>query len=325
MSLHRRKFLQLMAAAAAVPSISQLARAQTYPSQPVRWVVPWPAGGPADTSARLIGQWLSGRLAQPIVIDNRPGAGGNIGTDAVAASPPDGYTLLLAGSFNAINATLYQNLRFDFVRDIAPVAGIMRNPLVVVVNPSLPLNTVPELIAHAKGNPGKLNAGTGGIGSPQHMASELFKMMADVNLVHVHYRGSAPMLTDLLRGELHVAFEPMLGAIEHIRAGKVRALAVTTTARSSALPDIPTVADFVPGYETSGWTGVGVRKGTQADIVEKLNREVNSGLADAAVAARLASLGGTPIPGSPADFGSLMASEIAKWARVIRAANIKPA
>ena len=304
MNLPRRQFLELVAAAAAFPTLPRLAWAQTFPSRPVRWVVPWPAGGPADISARLIGQWLSERLSQPFVIDNRPGAGGNIGTEVVTTSPADGYTLLLAGSFNAINATLYDNLKFDFLRDIAPVAGIMRNPLVMVVNPSVPVNTVPEFISYAKANPGKLNVGTGGNGSPQHMASELFKMMADVNPVHVHYRGSAPMLTDLLRGELHVSFEPMLSAIEHIRTGKLRALAVTTANRSRTLPDVPTVTEFVSGYETSGWTGLGIPKDTLAPIVEKLNREINEGLADATIRGRLADLGGAPLAGSPADLES---------------------
>ena len=325
MKLPRRQFLHLVAAAAALPAMSRIARAQTYPTRPVRWVVPWPAGGPADISARLIGQWLSDRVGQPFVIENRPGAGGNIGTEVVATAPQDGYTLLLVGSFNAINATLYENLNFDFIRDFAPVAGIMRNPLVMEVNPSIPARTVPEFVAYVKANPGKLNVGTGGIGSPQHMASELFKIMAGVDMVHVHYRGSAPMLTDLLRGELHVSFDPMLSSIEHIRTGKLRALAVTTAARSNALPDVPTVGEFLPGYETSGWTGIGVRKNTSAEIIEKLNREVNAALADATIKARLTDLGGAPLAGSPADFGKLIAQETEKWARVIRAANIKPA
>ena len=249
MKIPRRRFLHLVAGAAALPAMSRIARAETYPARPVRWVVPQAPGGAADISARLMGQWLSERLGQPFVIENRPGAGGNIGTEAVVTSPADGYTLLLAGSFNAINATLYDKLNFNFIRDIAPVAGIMRNPLVMVVNPSVPAKTVAEFIAYAKANPGKLNMGSAGNGSPQHMAGELFKMMAGVNMVHVPYRGSAAMLTDLLRGELHVAFDPMLSSIEHIRAGKLRALAVTTATRSEALPDIPTVGEFVPGYE----------------------------------------------------------------------------
>jgi tripartite-type tricarboxylate transporter receptor subunit TctC len=323
MKLPRRRFLHLAAGAAALPAVSLIARAQTYPTRPVRWVVPFPPGGPADISARLIGQWLSERLGQPFIVENRPGAGGSIGTEVVVTSPPDGHTLLLAGSFNAINATLYDKLNFNFIRDIAPVAGIMRNPLVMAVNPSVPAKSVPEFIAYAKANPGKLNAGTGGIGSPQHVAGELFKTMAGVNMVHVHYRGSAPMLTDLLGGQVQVTFDPMLSSIEHIRAGKLRALAVTTATRSETLPDIPTVGEFVLGYETSGWTGIGVPRSTPAEIVEKLNRETNAGLADASIKARLADLGGTALAGSPTDFRKLMAEETEKWAKVIRAANIK--
>ena len=290
----------------------------------MRWVVPQAPGGAADISARLMGQWLSERLGQPFIIENRPGAGGNIGTEVVVNSPADGYTLLLAGSFNAINATLYDKLNFNFIRDIAPVAGIMRNPLVMVVNPSVPARTVAEFIAYAKANPGKLNMGSAGNGSPQHMAGELFKMMAGVDMVHVPYRGSAAMLTDLLRGELHVAFDPMLSSIEHIRAGKLRALAVTTATRSEALPDIPTVGESVPGYESFGWVGIGVPRTTPIEIIEKLNREINAGLADAKIKARLAELGGTPLAGSPADFAKLIAEQTERWAKVIRAANIKP-
>ena len=304
--------------------MSRIARAETYPARPVRWVVPQAPGGAADISARLMGQWLSERLGQPFVIENRPGAGGNIGTEAVVTAPADGYTLLLAGSFNAINATLYDKLNFNFIRDIAPVAGIMRNPLVMVVNPSVPAKTVAEFITYAKANPGKLNMGSAGNGSPQHMAGELFKMMAGVNMVHVPYRGSAAMLTDLLRGELHVAFDPMLSSIEHIRAGKLRALAVTTATRSEALPDIPTVGEFVPGYESIGWVGIGVPKNTPIEIIEKLNGEINAGLADSKIKARLADLGGTPLAGSPTDFGKLIAEQTDRWAKVIRAANIKP-
>jgi tripartite-type tricarboxylate transporter receptor subunit TctC len=325
MKLPRRQFLHLVAVAATLPTMSRIARAQVYPTRPVRWVVPWPPGGAADISARLMGQWLSERLGQPFVIDNRPGAAGNIGTEVVTTSLPDGHTLLLAGSFNAINATLYDNLKFDFLRDIAPVAGIMRNPLVMVVNPSIPANTVPEFIAYAKANPGKLNVGTGGNGSPGPIAGELFKMMAGVSMVHVPYRGSAPMLTDLLGGQVQVTFDPMLSSIEHIRAGKLRALAVTTATRSEALPDIPTVGEFLPGYQTSGWVGLGVPRSTPAEIVEKLNREINAGLADTKIKARLADLGGTTLAGSPTDFGKLMADETERLGKVIRAAKIKPA
>jgi len=324
MKLQRRRFLHLVAGAVALPAVLRIARADTYPTRPVRWVVPSSPGGPADISARLIGQWLSERLGQPFIVENRPGAGGSIGTEVVVTSPPDGHTLLLAGSFNAINATIYDKLNFNFIRDIAPVAGIMRNPLVMEVNPSVPVKTVPEFIAYAKANPGKLNVGTGGNGSPGHMAVELFKMMTGVNLVHVHYRGSAPMLTDLLGGQVHVTFDPMLSSIEHIRSGKLRALGVTTASRSDALPDVPTVGEFVPGYETSGWTGIGAPSNTPAEIVEKLNRETNAGLADAAIRSRLADLGGTPLAGSPNDFGKLIVDETERWAKVIRAANIKP-
>jgi tripartite-type tricarboxylate transporter receptor subunit TctC len=324
MRLSRRRFLHLVAGAVALPAVLRIARADTYPTRPVRWVVPWSPGGPADISARLIGQWLSERIGQPFIIENRPGAGGSIGTEAVVTSPPDGHTLLLAGSFNAINATLYDKLNYNFMRDITPVAGIMRNPLVMEVSPSVPVKTVPEFIAYAKTNPGKLNVGTGGNGSPQHLASELFRMMTGVNLVNVHYRGSAPMLTDLLRGELQLSFDPMLSSIEHIRSGKLRALGVTTASRSDALPDVPTVGEFVPGYETSGWTGIGIPSNTPTEIVEKLNRETNAGLADAAIRARLANLGGSPLPGSPGDFGKLIVEETERWAKVIRAANIKP-
>ena len=325
MKLPRRRFLHLVAAAAALPTVSRIARAQAYPTRPVRLVVPWAAGGAADIGARLMGQWLSERLSQPFVIENKPGAGGSIGTEAVVTSLPDGYTLLLVGSFNAINATLYDKLNFDFIRDIEPVAGIMRNPLVMEVNPSVPAKTVPELIAYAKANPGKLNVGSGGKGSPQHMAGELFKLLAGVDMVHVHYRGSAPMLTDLLRGELQVSFDPMLSSIEHIRTGKLRALAVTTATRSEALPDVPTVGEFVPGYETSGWIGIGAPKNTPAEFVDTLNREINAGLAHATIRARLADLGGTPLTGPPADLRRLIAEETEKWAKLIRAANIKPA
>ena len=324
MEIHRRRFLHVIAAAAALPNLPGLARAEAYPTRPIRWVVPWPAGGAADVSARLLSQWLSERFGQPFVIENRPGAGGNIGTEVVANAPADGYTLLLAGSFNAINATLYDQLNFDFLRDIEPVAGIMRNPLVMEVHPSVPVKTISEFIAYAKDNPGKINVGTGGNGSPQHMAGELFKMMTGVDIVHVHYQGSAPMLTDLLRGEVHVTFDPMIASIDHIRTGKLRALGVTTATRSQALPDVPAVTEFVQGYVSSGWTGIGVPKNTPAEIVERLNREINAGLAEAAVSARLAALGGAPLTGSPADFAKLIAEETEKWAKVIRAANIKP-
>lgn len=324
MKIPRRRLLHLAAGGAALQAMSRIAWAETYPARPVRWVVPQAPGGAADISTRLMGQWLSERLGQPFIIENRPGAGGNIGTEAVVTSPADGYTLLLVGSFNAINATLYDKLNFNFIRDIAPVAGIMRNPLVMVVNPSVPANTVAEFITYAKANQGKLNMASAGSGSPQHMAGELFKIMAGVNMVHVPYRGSAAMLTDLLRGEVHVAFDPMLSSIEHIRAGRLRALAVTTATRSEALPDIPTVGEFVPGYESIGWVGIGVPKNTPIEIIEKLNGEINAGLADSKIKARLADLSGTTLAGSPTDFGKLIAEQTDRWGDVIRAANIKP-
>jgi tripartite-type tricarboxylate transporter receptor subunit TctC len=322
MKLPRRQFLHLAAGAAALPAFSHFAWTETYPSRPVRWIVPWPAGGPADISARLIGQWLSDRLGQPFIIENRPGAGGTIGTELAVRAPADGYTLLLVGSYNAINATLYDKLNFNFIRDITSIAGIMRNPLVMEVNPSVPAKTVPEFIAYAKSNPDKINMGSGGIGSPQHLAGELFKMMTGVNMVHVPYRGSAPLLTDLLGGQVQVTFDPMLSSIEHIRGGKLRALAVTTATRSEALPDIPTVGEFVPGYESSGWTGVGVPKNTPPDIVEKLNKEIVAALADSTVRTRLANLGGMPMALSPTEFGKMIAGETEKMAKVIRTANI---
>ncbi len=324
MKIPRRRFLHLVAGAAALPAMSRIARADAYPARPVRWVVPQAPGGAADISARLMGQWLSERLGQPFVVENRPGAGGTIGTEAVVTAPADGYTLLLAGSFNAIGATLYDKLNYNFIRDIAPVAGIMRVPLVMEVNPTFPARTVAEFIAYAKANPGKLNMGSAGNGSPQHMAGELFKMMAGVNIVHVPYRGSTAFLTDLLRGELHVAFDPVLSSIEHIRAGKLRALGVTTATRSEALPDIPSVGEAVPGYELSGWVGIGVPRNTPTEIIEKLNGEINASLADSKIKARLADLGGTPLAGSPTDFERLIAEQTDRWAKVIRTANIKP-
>jgi len=324
MILPRRRFLHLAAGAAALPAMSGAARTETYPTRPVRAIVPLAAGGAADISARLMGQWLAERLGQTFIIENRTGAGGNIGTEAVVTAPADGYTLLVAGSFNAINATLYDKLNFNFIRDIAPVAGIMRNPLIMEVTSSFPTKSVGEFIAYAKANPGKLNMGSAGIGTPQHMAGELFKVMAGVDMVHVPYRGSGPMLTDLLRGELHVAFDPMLSSIEYIRAGRLRALAVTTATRSETLPDIPTVAASVSGYESFGWVGIGVPRNTRIDIIEKINGEINRGLANAKIKARLADLGGTTLGGSPADFGKLIAEQTERWAEVIRAANIKP-
>jgi tripartite-type tricarboxylate transporter receptor subunit TctC len=324
MKLPRRNFLHLAAGAAALPAMSRVAWAQAYPARPVRIVVGFAAGGAGDIAARLMGQWLSERLGQQFVIDNRPGGGGNIGTEAVVRAPPDGYTLLLITSTNAINTTLYEKLNFDFIRDIAPVAGIMRVPSVMVVNPSVPAKSVPELIAYAKANPGKLTMASAGIGAASHVSGELFKMMAGVNLVHVPYRGIAPALNDLLSGQVQVTFASVSSSIEHITTGKLRALAVTSVMRLELLPSIPTVSDFLPGYEASLWVGIGAPKETPLEIVDTLNGEINAALADPKMKARLADLGGTLLLGSPADFGKLITEETEKWGRVIRAANIKP-
>jgi len=324
MHFPRREFLRLVAGAAALPVVSRIARAQTYPTRPVRIVVGFPPGGPGDILARLTGQWLSERLGHPFIIENRPGAGGNVATQAVVNASPDGYTLLLVNAANAINATLYEKLKYDFIRDIVPVAGIMRVPLVLEVNPSLPVKTVPELIAYAKANPAKLNMASAGNGTPQHVSGELFKMMAGVNMTHVPYRGSAPALADLLGGQVQVMFDTMPASIEYLRAGKLRPLAVTTATRSESLPDIPTVADFVLGYESSAFYGVAAPKNTPAEIIDKLNKEINAALADPRTNARLVALGGTPFTGSPAEFGKLIADETEKWAKVVKFAGIKP-
>jgi tripartite-type tricarboxylate transporter receptor subunit TctC len=321
---HRRRFLHLAAGAAALPFAPSIARAQAYPSRPVRLVVGFPPGGPTDIAARPMGQWLSERLGQQFVIENRPGAGSNIGTEAVVRAPPDGYTLLLAYSSNAINATLYDRLNFNFIRDIAPVASISRETTVMVVNPSFPAKTVPEFVAYAKANSGKINFASGGNGTPPHVVGELFKMMAGVNLIHVPYRGGAPAVTDLLGGQVQVMFASPSISIEHVRAGKLRALAVTTATRSGALPDVPTVGDFLSGFEASVWLGIGAPKNTPAEIIDKLNKEINAGLAEPKIRARFADLGSTVLPGSPSDFGKLIADETEKWGKVIRAANIKP-
>ena len=292
MKLPRRKFLHLTAGAAALPAVSRVAWAQTYPTRPVRWIVGYPPAGATDIAARLMGQWLSDRLGQPFVIENRPGASGNIGTEAVVNALPDGYTLLLVNAGNAINAMLYEKLKYNLIRDIAPVAGIIRVPLVMQVNPSVPVKTVPEFIAYAKANPAKLNMASAGNGTPQHVSGELFKMMAGVNMTHVPYRGSAPALTDLLGGQVQVVFDTTLASIEYIRAGRLRPLAVTTATRLEALPEIPTVSDFLPGYEASGWYGVGAPKNTPTEIVDKLNNEINAALANPKMKAQLADLGG---------------------------------
>jgi tripartite-type tricarboxylate transporter receptor subunit TctC len=324
MNLPRRRFLKLAAGAAALPVFSDVARAQAYPTRPVRWVVPYAPGSGADIVVRLLGQWLSERFGQPLILDNRPGGASNIGTEAVVRASPDGHSLLLVTTNNATNATLYDKLSFNFIRDIAPVASIMRVPNVMVVHPSVPAKTVGEFIAYAKVNPDKIIMASGGNGTPAHVCGELFKMMAGVNMVHVPYRGAAPALTDLLGGQVQVTFSPLPASIGYIRAGTLRALAVTSATRVEALPDIPTVGDFVPDFEASGWLGVGAPRNTPAEIVDKLNREINAGLADPKIKARLADLGGTPFPGSPADFGKLIVEETEKWAKVIRFAGIKP-
>jgi tripartite-type tricarboxylate transporter receptor subunit TctC len=324
MKLPRRKFLHLAAGAAALPAVSRFARAQVYPSRPVRIVVGFPPAGGADIFARLMGQWLSERLGQQFIIENRPGAASNIATEAVVRALADGYTLLLITNPNVINATLYDKLNYNFIRDIAPVASIDRVPNVMEVHPSVPTRTVPEFIAYAKANPAKINMASGGNGTSQHVAGELFKMMTGVNLVHVPYRGAGPALVDLLGGQVQVMFASMSSSIEYVRAGKLRALAVTIATRSPVLPDLPTVAEFVPGYEFSFWTGIGAPRTTPAEIVDKLNKEINTALGDPTFKARLADVGGSALSGSPADFGKLIAEETEKWAKVIRAANIKP-
>jgi tripartite-type tricarboxylate transporter receptor subunit TctC len=324
MKLPRRRFLRLATAAAALPVVPGIASAQTYPARPVRWIVGFAAGGLNDILARLIGQFLSERLGQPFIIENRPGAGGNIATEAAANAAADGYTLLLIGSSNTINPALYDKLNFDFLRDIAPVGGIMRVPLVMQVNPKIPAKTVTEFIAYTKANPGKVNFASGGNGSSLHVAAELFKMMTGINMVHVPYRGGGPALTDLIGGQVQVIFANLPESIAYIRAGTLRALAVTTATRSAALPDLPTVADAVPGFEASGIGGVGAPRGTPADIVETLNEAINAALADPRMQARFAELGGTPLPGTPADFGRLLVAETEKWARVVKFSGARP-
>src|SRR5215472_13599628 len=323
MKFARRKFLHLAAGAAALPAMSRIARAQAYPTRPVRWIVGFAPGGGNDIVARLMGQWLSERLGQSFVIENRPGAGTNIATEVVVNAPPDGYTLLLAGIPNAFNASLFGKLNFNFIRDIAPVAGIMRVPNVMAVNPSVPAKAVPEFIAYAKANPGKINMASAGIGGAAHLSGELFKMMAGVNLVHVPYRGNGPALVALLGGQVDVLFPTLPSSIEYIRTGKLRGLAVTSAMRSEALPDLPTVGEFVPGYEISAWYGVGAPQGTPPQVIDKLNREINAILVDPKAKAQLADLGGTALVGSPADFEKLIADETEKWGNVIRAFNIK--
>jgi len=320
----RRQFLRLAVGAIVLSSTLRMGRAQGYPSRPVRIIVPFAPGGSTDITARLIGQWLSERLGQQFLTENRPGAGSNIGTEVVVNAPPDGYTLLLVGASSAINVTLYEKLNFNFLRDITPIAGIISIPFIMAVGPSFPAKTVSEFIAYAKGNPGKVNIASGGNGTAGHLSGELFKMMAGVNMVHVPYRGEAPALTDLLGGQVQVMLATVPASIEFIRADKLRPLAVSTAKRWQGLPDLPTVGDFLPGYEASAWQGVGAPKNTPAEIIAKLNNEINTGLADPKLKVRLADLGGTVIAGSPADFGKLIADETEKWGKVIRAGNIKP-
>jgi len=324
MRVPRRHFLQLAAGAAVLPAMPRLARAQAYPARPVRWIVGFAAGGPQDIVARLLAQSLSERLGQQFVIENRAGAGGSIGTEAVVRAPADGYTMLMIGPSATINATLYDNLGFVFLRDIAPVASIIRTSNVMEVHPSFPAKTVPEFIAYAKANPGRINMASAGSGSSQHMAGELFKMMAGIDMVHVPYRGAAPALTDLLAGQVQVMFDNMTSSVEHVRAGRLRGLAVTTAARSEALPDLPIVGDFVRGYEASGIYGIGVPKDTPSDIVDKLNREINAALSDPRIKTRLADLGGLILSGTRADFAKVLTEEVEKWGKVVKFSGAKP-
>jgi tripartite-type tricarboxylate transporter receptor subunit TctC len=323
MKLPRRQFLHLAAGAGALPAVSRIARAQTYPSRPVRLIAGFPPGGVLDLFARLIGQWLSERLGQPFIVENRAGAGGNLAAEAVVKAPPDGYTLLQIGAHNAWNVALYDNLSFNFIRDIAPVASIYRGPGVLVVHPSFLAKSVPELIAHVKANPGKINLASGGVGSAQHVYGELFKMMTGVDMLHVPYRGGGPALTDLLAGQVPVMFDTLATSIEHIRATKLRALAVTSATRSEVLPDIPTVGDFVPGYEGTGWQGIGAPRNTPAEIIDKLNKEINPGLADPRMKARIADFGYTVFASSPPDFSTFIAAYTEKWAKVIKFSGAK--
>jgi tripartite-type tricarboxylate transporter receptor subunit TctC len=324
MKLPRRQFLHLAAGAAALPAVSRIAWALAYPTRSVRIIVSAPPGGAIDILARLMGQWLSEHFGQPVIVESKPGAGTNIGTEFVMRAPPDGYTLLLVAPPSAINATLYEHLNFNFIRDIAPIGGIIRVPNIMLVSPSIVAKTVPAFIAYAKANPGKVNYASAGNGTSPHMAGELFKMMAGIDMVHVAYRGEAPALTDLLGGQVQVMFASATASIEHVRAGKLQALAVSTATRFDALPELPTVGTFVPGYETSAFFGVSAPLDTPREIIDKLNKEINAGLADPKIKARLADLGGTVLAGSPADFGNLIAEETQKWGKVVKFAGIKP-
>jgi tripartite-type tricarboxylate transporter receptor subunit TctC len=324
MRLPRRQFLHLAAYASALPAVSRAAMAQSYPTKPVRLIVGFAPGGPNDIHGRLIAQWLSERFGRPFIVENRPGASGNIGVESVVRSPADGHTILIVSNTDTINATLYDNLNFNFIRDIAPVAGMYRNGFILEVHPSLPARTVPELIAYARANPGSLNCASGGTGTPQHASSELFKMMTGINVLHVPYRGEGPALADMISGQVQVMFGGMTSSLQHVRAGRLRGLAVTTAARSPALPELPTVGEFVPAYESSGWIGVGAPKSTPTEVIDILNREINAGLSSPAIKERYADLGGTALYGSPAEFGRLIAEETEKWAKVVKYAAMKP-
>ena len=324
MKFPRRQFLRLAVGAAALPTLSHLARGQTYPSRPVRIIVPFAAGGGTDITARVIARWLSERLGQPFIVDNRPGGGSNIGTEAAARASADGYTLLMVGTSNTVNPALYDKLNFNFIRDIAPVAGVIRAPFVLDVALSVPVKTVPDFIAYIKANPGKVNMASAGSGAASHMTGELFKMMAGVNMQHVPYRGGGPALLDLIGGQVQVYFAGMTETIEYIRAGKIRPLAVTSTGRAEAFPDLPTLAEFVPGYESNLWFGLGAPSKTPPEIIDKLNREINAGLADSKIKARYAELGSNVLPISPIDFGKLLIEETKKWAKVVKFSGAKP-
>ena len=324
MRLPRRRFLQLAAGAAATSSVPCVTNAQAYPSRPVRIIVGYAPGGGQDILARLIGQWLSERLGQAFIIENRPGGGANIATEAVVRAPPDGYTLLTIGPAHAVNASLYDKLSFNFLRDIAPIASVTVNPSVLEVHPSVPVRSVPEIIAYAKANPRKLNMASAGNGTVQHMSGELFKLMTGVDMVHVPYRGAAPAIADLLGGQVHVMFDTVISSIEYIKAGKLRALATTTATRTEILPELPTIGDFVPGYESSSVNGIGAPRGTPTAIIDRLNKEINAGFADAKLKAKFADLGSTVLPGSPAAYGKLLADETEKWAKVVKAAGVRP-
>jgi tripartite-type tricarboxylate transporter receptor subunit TctC len=324
MTLPRRRFLHLAASAVALPALSRIAFAQTYPVRPVRWIIGFSPGGTTDIISRLVAQHLTEQLGQPFIIESRPGAGTNIATESVVRAPADGYTLLFVGAPNAINATLYSKLNFNFIRDIAPVAGIVGVPNVMVVHPSLPVTTVPEFIAYAKANPGKINMASSGVGTSPHLAGELFKMMTEVDFLHVPYRGAAPAVTDLLAGQVQLYFVTTPSSIGYIKSGRLRAIAVTTAGRVTELPDVPTISEFVPGYEASAWYGIGVPRDTPEEIIGKLNREINAAIAEPKIKLRLNELGCTVIAGSPADFAKLIANETEKWAKVVNFASLKP-